>query len=207
MTTVVFVDESGDAGMKLDKGSSEFFVVTAVLFEDVAEAQRCDDSFAELRRQLGFPELKEFHFHGEREQTRRAFLTHVNQFDFSFVAVVLNKRKLTSPGFQFKESAIKYTTRLVVENLKPNLVNAIVVVDGSGAKEFRQSFANYLKRQVNSPEQRHVKKVKMANSVTNNLVQLADMVCGAVSHSIKHGDYSYRKLIGAKQLRAQVWPQ
>src|SRR5712691_10390546 len=173
---LVFVDESGDAGMKLDKGSSEFFVVTAVLFEDLEEAQRCDDSFAELRRQLGFHDRKEFHFNGEREQTRRAFLTHVNQFNFFFMAVVLNKRKLTGPGFQFKESVIKYTTRLVFENLKPDLTNATVIIDGSGAKELRQSFANYLKKQVTSPEQRHVKKVKMANSANNNLVQLADMV-------------------------------
>jgi hypothetical protein len=30
---LVFVDESGDAGMKLGKGSSEFFIVTAVLFK------------------------------------------------------------------------------------------------------------------------------------------------------------------------------
>lgn len=204
---LVFVDESGDAGMKFDKGSSEFFVVTAVLFEDLDEAQRCDDSFAELRRQLGFHELKEFHFNSEREQTRRAFLTHVNRFDFFYLAVVLNKRKLTGPGFQVKESLIKYTSRLVFENAKPNLTNATVVVDGSGAKEFRQSFANYLKKQLNSPEQRHIKKVKMANSATNNLIQLADMVCGAVWHSVRHCDRSYRKLIGARELRVQVWPQ
>ncbi len=35
---LVFVDESGDAGMKLDGGSSEFFVVTAILFEEHDEA-------------------------------------------------------------------------------------------------------------------------------------------------------------------------
>ena len=38
---LVFVDESGDAGMKLDEGSSEFFVVTAVLFEENDAANDC----------------------------------------------------------------------------------------------------------------------------------------------------------------------
>ena len=38
---LVFVDESGDAGMKLGAGSSDYFVVTAVLFEDHDEAARC----------------------------------------------------------------------------------------------------------------------------------------------------------------------
>lgn len=204
---LVFVDESGDAGMKLDKGSSEFFVVTAVLFEDVAEAQRCDDSFAELRRQLGFPASKEFRFHDAREPTRLAFLSHVKQFDFQYVSVVLDKRKSSEHGFQFKESVIKETTRLVFENLKPNLTNATVIVDGSGDKAFRQSFANDLKREVNTSEQRHVKKVKLVDSETNNLVQLADMVCGVVWHSIKHGDNSYRQMIVARELSVEVWPQ
>lgn len=204
---LVFVDESGDAGMKLDKGSSEFFVVTAVLFEDVAVAQRCDDSFAELRCKIGFHDRKEFRFHDERELTRMAFLSHVKQFEFQFLSVVLNKRKLSGKGFQFKESVIKETTRLVFESLKPNLRNATVIVDGSGNKAFRQSFANDLKREVNTSEQRHVQKVKLVDSETNNLVQLADMVCGAVWHSVKHGDNSYRQLIAARELSVEVWPQ
>ena len=117
-------------------------------------------------------------------------------------------KKITSAkAAQFKESVIKEPTRLVFENLKPNLTNATVIVDGSGNKAFRQSFANYLKREVNMPEQRHVKKVKLVDSETNNLVQLADMVCGAVWHSIRHGDNSYRQLIAARELSVEVWPQ
>ncbi len=146
---LVFVDESGDAGMKLDKGSSEL----AVLFEDGAEAQRCDDSFAELRRQLGFPASKEFRFHGAREPTRQAFLSHVKQFDFQFVSVVLDKRKLSGHGFQFKESVIKETTRLVFESLKPNLTNATVIVDGSGDKAFDATDSQTLPR-TNAEETR-----------------------------------------------------
>ncbi len=164
-------------------------------------------SFAELRRQIGFDERKEFRFHDAREPARLAFLSHVKQFDFQYLSVVLNKRKLAGHGIQFKESVIKETTRLVFESLKPNLTNATVVVDGSGNKAFRQSFANDLKREVNTPEQRHVRKVKLVNSETNNLVQLAYMVCGAVWHSIRHGDDHYRKLISARELSVEVWPQ
>ena len=39
---LVFVDESGDPGMKLGAGSSDLFVLTAVLFQDRDEALRCD---------------------------------------------------------------------------------------------------------------------------------------------------------------------
>ena len=35
---LVFIDESGDTGRKLEKGSSKFFVVALVIFEDHDEA-------------------------------------------------------------------------------------------------------------------------------------------------------------------------
>lgn len=39
---LVFIDESGDTGLKLDKGSSKYFVITLVTFEDNEEALLCD---------------------------------------------------------------------------------------------------------------------------------------------------------------------
>ena len=42
---LVFVDESGDPGMKLGLGSSEFFVLTLVIFENNEEAIRTDGTF------------------------------------------------------------------------------------------------------------------------------------------------------------------
>ena len=53
---------------------------------------------------------------------------------------------------------------------------------------------------------RVVKKVKTARSAGNNLLQLADMVSGAVWRSFKHQDVSHRQLIAHRELRVQVWP-
>lgn len=35
---LVFIDDSGDAGFKLDKGSTPFFVIACVIFDDDLEA-------------------------------------------------------------------------------------------------------------------------------------------------------------------------
>ena len=48
--------------MKGKPGSSRFFVVTAVLFEDNEEAEMCDKRIDELRAELGLSEKFEFHF-------------------------------------------------------------------------------------------------------------------------------------------------
>ena len=36
---LVFVDESGDPGLKLDQGSSKYFIVKIILFEEDEEAE------------------------------------------------------------------------------------------------------------------------------------------------------------------------
>lgn len=36
---IVFIDESGDAGFKIGKGSSTFFVISLIIFDDELEAE------------------------------------------------------------------------------------------------------------------------------------------------------------------------
>ena len=50
---LVFIDESGDPGLKTDQGSSRFFTIGLVVFEDHDEAQACDDRIMLLKRELG----------------------------------------------------------------------------------------------------------------------------------------------------------
>jgi len=207
---LVFVDEAGDSGMAGKPGSSDFFIVSAVLFEDRDEANACDQRIDLLREELGLSG-KEFHFCEGSKRTRTAFLTEIAKFQFFYFAIILNKKKLTGPGFQFKDSFYKYTVNLVFQNAKPHLKNAIVVVDRSGQKEFRSQLATYLKRRINQDDgDCYIKKIKMQNSHGNNLLQLADMVCGAVARStrIKKEDRRfYRDLIRHRELSVQVWPR
>lgn len=59
---LVFVDESGDPGLKLEQGSSTHFVVALVIFEDHDEAQAADDRIGLLRRELRLDPRYEFRF-------------------------------------------------------------------------------------------------------------------------------------------------
>jgi len=71
---LVFIDDSGDAGFKLDKGSSSFFVISAVIFDDELEAEKTAIAIKELRRELGFSDQTEFKFNGCRKEVRLKFL-------------------------------------------------------------------------------------------------------------------------------------
>lgn len=207
---LMFIDESGDAGLKLDRGSSKYFIVALVAFEDHDEALAADSRIDLLRREMRFPPHFEFHFNNMKPDHRRQFLEALAPYDFFYFGIVVNKPKLTGPGFHYKESFYKYTCGLVFENAKPRLNNAIVVIDGSGSKGFRHQLQNYLRKRLRDDSGKcFIKKLKTQDSKSNNLLQLADMIAGSVarSYTAKTDARSYRKLIAHREIYVQFWPR
>ena len=49
---LVFLDESGDTGRMTNKGSSQFLVVSVVIFMDEEEALACDQRIYLFRNEL-----------------------------------------------------------------------------------------------------------------------------------------------------------
>lgn len=195
--------------MKGKEGSSQYFVFTAVIFEDHEDADGCDNKIAELREKCFKKASREFHFSKCCDSYRKEFLEGVGTFDFFYLAFVLNKAKLYGPGFQFKDPFYKYTAKLLFENAKPYLRDAIVLIDRSGNREFRKQLDKYLRGKINTDHE-IIKKVKTEPSHSNNLLQLADMVCGAVARYYKKDKKDsgqYRKMIAHRELEVQVWPR
>lgn len=206
---LVFVDESGDSGMKHKKGSSELFVVVAVIFFENIDANVCDDAIAALKLACFKNKNTEFKFNKCCRDHRRKFFLHVEDLDYLYVAFVFNKAKMYGPGFQFKSPFYKYACKLLFVSAKPYLQRASVTIDGSGDRVFRKQLQTYLKAKINT-ERETIKKVKLESSHSNNLLQLADMVCGAVARSYKTTKANcdeFRLLIRRHELGTTVWPK
>lgn len=203
---LVFIDESGDTGLKIDKGSSKYFVIALVIFEDHEEAIACDQRIELLKRELKMPEGFEFKFNRLRKDQRIKFFEAVLPYTFFYFGIVINKEKLYGEGFKVRESFYKYTCSLVFENAKPYLREAIIVIDGSGSREFKRQLKTYLRKKIGTSI---IKKIKIQPSHKNNLLQLADMIAGAIYRSFtQKGDKKiYRKIIGAKEMNVQFWPK
>jgi hypothetical protein len=209
MSMLVFVDESGDSGMKGKRGTSPLFVIAAVIFEEDEEAEACDSIIEETKRKLFKNPATEFHFSKCSDDYRQRFFEAVASSQFFYLAFVLNKEKIWGPGFQDKSSFYKYTASLLFENAKPHLKAASVTIDRCGNREFRQQLDRYLKRKINTHRE-IIRKVKCESSNSNNLLQLADMICGAVARSFredKEHPNRFRKIIGLRELNVQVWPR
>jgi hypothetical protein len=205
---LVFIDESGDPGIK--SASSPYFVVTLVWFEENDAANDVDDRIHLLRQELNLPEHFEFHFSKIKADFRRAFLRAVAPYEFFYMSMVVNKRNLSGSGFGYPDSFYKWTVGIVFEDAKAYLDSATVVIDGSGNREFKRQFQTYLRRRsANSSGKNKISKIKIQNSASNNLIQLADMICGAIAryYTNKKDAPEYRQIVSHHEIKLQLWPK
>jgi len=195
---LVFIDDSGDAGFKLGKGSTDFFVIAMVIFDDDLEAEKAAVAIKELRRELGWADYREFRFFKLSREIRLRFLEKVRPFNFRIRALVVNKKIIRSDELKSKKD--KFYGYFIKEALKHNggkILDAKIKIDGSGDRIFRRSFLSYLRRELNSQERTVMKKCKMEDSKGNVLIQFADMVAGSVnrSYSNKTDANDYKNVI------------
>ncbi|MEZ6085621.1 MAG: DUF3800 domain-containing protein [Phycisphaerae bacterium] len=206
---LAFVDESGDTGLKLGQGSSRYFTVTTVIFECNLEAETCAREISALRSRLGI--RREFKFNKCRIDVREEFLRTVSMFQFAYSSMVINKAKLSSKGFGYKTSFFKCALNYCFQNCLDTLNEASVFIDGQGDKDFRRSLQAYLKKQTRRKDgTQRIKKVRTQDSHRSDLLQMADMVCGAVARSFRDDvsdRFAYRKIIERHELRVQFWPK
>ncbi|MDO5561576.1 MAG: DUF3800 domain-containing protein [bacterium] len=209
---LVFIDESGDTGRKIAQGSSRYFVVSMVIFEDNHEAELCDQRIELLKHELNREKSFEFHFQNNSKKLRLAFLEAISCYNFSYFAVVIDKdpNKLYGPGFDSKDSFYKYACNMVFTNARPYLNQATVILDRSGSVNFRIGLRHYLICKGQSKiKQNLIKTFKQQNSRSNNLLQLADYVSGIINRKVQEKtDWKiYYRFISARENLIQTWPK
>lgn len=205
---LVFVDESGDTGLKFDQGSSTHFAVTLVIFADEGEADRARQRVDMLRTERRLPPPYEFHFFRNNVDIRRAFFRAIRGFDFQFHTLVVDKRKVSGVEFQSRASFYRAVYGITFESAKHLLHEANVKFDEGGERASRKELASFLKNQLNVAGAEHIKKIGTQDSKTSNLIQLADMVCGAVYRSCQSeaNTKEYRNMIKHRKASVLLWP-
>ena len=196
---LVFIDDSGDPGFKLDKGSAPIFIISCILFDDELEAERTAITIKELRRKLKFPDTVEFKFNKSKKSVREAFLKAINPFKFKVRSIVIKKSIIRSNELRNnKNSFYSYAIKSLLKHNGGSILNAKVRIDGSGDRIFRKNFITYLRKQLNSEEERIMKNCKLIDSRENVLIQMADMIVGSIRRfydSSKTDGSIYKKII------------
>ena len=194
--TIVFIDDSGDTGFKFDKGSTTFFVISAIIFDDMLEAEKAAVAIKTLRRKLKFPDETEFKFNKSKKEVRIKFLETVTSFKFKIRSIVFDKRLIRSNELkENKNSFYSYAIKSLLKNSNNSILNASIKLDGSGDRMFKRSFTSYLRKNLNCKEKKILDNFKFVDSKKDVLIQLADMIVGSIRRSHEEGDSDYKKII------------
>lgn len=199
---IIFIDDSGDGGFKFEKGSSKFFIIAAVIFDDNLEAEKAAVAIKELRRALNFSDHVEFKFNKSRRDIREKFFKAITKFNFRIRSIIVDKRKIYSRELKTNhEKFLSFVIKNLLKNSNNTIRNASIKIDGCGGREFRRLFVAYIRRELNNDQKKIVKSCKLVDSRSNVLIQMADMIAGAtrVSYEKERTDYGiYKKIFRNK---------
>lgn len=196
---LIFMDESGDTGFKFNKVSSQYFVLVMVIFDSLEAAEKANEAVKEVRKELKRSESLEFKFStGTNNEAKVTFLRKLSRQNFRYRAVVIDKKILIKREPNPTDSLYMLVADQLFLRAQSHIRNASVFVDRI-TKSFVQDFNKYLRRRLNTDMEKLIGEIKHRDSKGNNLLQLADMVCGAIYRKYNRGDDTYYNIIRKRE--------
>jgi len=184
----IAIDESGDSGLKFWKGSSRWFILTAIIVPDDKICGPICTAVDDYRQNVnnGF----ELHFAHNSHEQHVNFFSYMSDKEFIFASVCIDKQKLARRRPQVlrsKMSLYRFAFEKLFTELKPWLDHPVVLIDTNGPKHFNKALSNHLLRMFGSKHKgdiNYIEQVRVVDSQYEPLVQLADYVAGAIHHHV-----------------------
>ena len=176
---LVFIDESGDQGFS--EKSTPYMAFAMVIFKNYTDAKATSDAITDLgiRR-------REFKFKSSTPNVRDAFFNAITPRKFDVRAVVIRKGKflqlVNGLPLNFSKGQFLYYFGLNELLTSYPLKGATVRLDKRADKQLKV-FMAVQKSMLNKGKKGTIKEYNMKDSESSNLIQLADMVVGAVARS------------------------
>ena len=200
---VIYLDESGTPDIQ--NLAPAVFVVGAVVIEsrqDLAGIeQRFRNAFATIKR----PEDHELRTAGLSEAKHARVLRELSLLEYQWAAACFDKTKLDSPGFADPKTFYRYAFQFLIGDLLTVAWQADLVIDENSTPEFQVELEAYLRRQNSGLPIGRLQSVKFSQSSKDRLVQLADLVAGAVRRSVEGHSVPLRE-IEHQMISLQFWP-
>jgi Protein of unknown function (DUF3800) len=199
----VYLDESGDAGFKFREGSSRYFVVTSMIVHDPVPIHRAVD---DLRLELGMRRDNEFKWYRSSEGTRWAFLRMLRKQDFTARVLVVDKLLMATSHGRNPDLFYSLVVRMVLE--QDNSINdATLILDESvQSRKGKQALTTYLRKALNTDvKSRKIGEIRYHRSRSDNIVQAADMLSGAIYAKYRRGKGEYLEFIKMKVSDLREW--
>ena len=170
--TYIFIDESGDLGVKNVPESSRFIVLTALIFEDSNELNKCKNRIKELKSNLGRSDSFEFKFSKSSNRFRKIFFDNLKDFSFHIIYTVQNKR-----DFQGNSVDLYFLLFNSLFNKFSMFKGSLYIeIDGKAEAKHRKEAISFLRKILKGRKL----KITFANSKNSFLIQAVDMIAGCI---------------------------
>jgi hypothetical protein len=204
MITFTFAgDEAGDVSLNFAKGASRYFVPAFIATQ---KPDRLREKLAELRQSLGLSETHEFKFHKMTSaEIRYEVFSTLAHADFEAWGLIVEKTRLPKI-FETTESIEIYThfiTELLAIIPTELQKDATLILDEFGSTpdlrtELRRTM---IKRHM----PRLFKRVIVRSSHRESLIQVADLVAGAIMRRDTQNDADAFEMISRKIKRLELY--
>ncbi len=203
---LVFIDDSGDPGFKVEKGSSPFFVIALIIFDDELEAEKASVAIKQLRRDLKVSDKFEFKFNKSNLKFKNTFFSGIVDFKFRVRAIIVKKEVVYSNKLRSdKESFYNYVIMQVLKKSIGNIKKAKLKFDSRGERTLRDELRIYLSRELDNKNKKVFTDLRFVNSRQNTLIQLADMVAGSIFASYSKNRRKYLELLKRAKRIEDIW--
>lgn len=204
----IYIDETGDTGFKLAKGSSKIFAITLIIFKDPGEIEKTVKAIKKMEERIRFPQKAEWHFSKVKPAWRKEFLKTLLPYDFEIKTVIMNKKNIEGVKLSTdKRHFYNYTCKLVLQYSLHDFNEAKIVFDKCGNREFYTEMRQYFRKKCNM-DHTSIKSIKSKDSHKEIPLQIADMVAGTIGRrfSGKKDRDEYYDLIKSKITDYFVFP-
>lgn len=216
----IFVDESGDPGKpfsvdsqgnKIPTGASLYYILSAVCI-DSQKLFLLEDRIIEIKNKFDYK--KEIKSTDVSLPLYKALLNILNELDIKVYYRLIDKKKYTGrfavPGKQhlhnvFDEYNLTKLVRFAAE--KSKFLNAEIVIDRADRRLLDGNFENcdnYLKKKVNTKTLQRIKHITHVNSEYVNVMQISDLVSGAIKDYFTKRNIDLKKIIN-KHLLVKIF--
>lgn len=193
----VFVDESGDEHLHIDRGASAKYVLSAIIVQDKHLSEFMETANKVRRFYFQAGEIKSSKV-GSQAARRKLILEKLCDLKFWSLSFVVAKERVDpSSGLRFAQTFLKHVSKRLCGHL-PLADEVCVSFDEKGRVKFKQEFRRYLERSFESPDLFRVMKFEHLKSEDHVPIQVADFIAGSVAKF--HADRVGSSSLGIDQI-------
>jgi len=222
---VVYVDESGDEGFAFGKGSSEWFILSAVIIKKPLELETV--KFVDgVRNMLNKRPKKALHFRKIKHEQRLPYIDLISQAPLKAISVLIHKPSFTKPeiflkGYRLYFYAVRYLVERISWFCRDNYKRSIDYGDGFAEIVFSnrtnmpyremKDYLTLLRGQTGYCDVRiywpriNLDYIKALSASKRMGLQIVDAVAGSFFYGVQRSDYGFAEDRYARMLKPVIY--